>query len=244
MTPRAARSWLVIAALLVATAPGPVPASAQSMVPNRASAHSGGEPPWLKCGIQESLDVDFEGNGRPYFVEWRRCGPQRAEWRPDGKTIDYPAHYVTVTRNAPEAEPLVVFDNADEPSLLYIESIRRMRFTSDGRQQLAVVAGIYGTGAAWDLCALGMLDGQLDCWARPGWRLAIAPLMAADEGSWKSRLSVVADDLLLVEALIYDQTRDGNCCPSRGSIFVELRPGNGRFDVGRVWRVPPRKDAR
>jgi hypothetical protein len=68
--------------------------------------------------------------------------------------------------------------------------------------------------------------------------------MAADEGSWKSRLSVVADDLLLVEALIYDQARDGNCCPSRGSIFVELRPGNGRFDVGRVWRVPPRKETR
>jgi hypothetical protein len=35
-----------------------------------------------------------------------------------------------------------------------------------------------------------------------------------------------------------------DCCPSRGSIFVELRPGNGRFEIGRIWRVPPRKEPR
>jgi len=107
-----------------------------------------------------------------------------------------------------------------------------------------VITGIYGTGAAWELCALGLVDGRLVCWELPALRPAVAPLMAADEESWKSRLSAVTDDRLLIEAQVYDRIRDPNCCPSRGSIFVELRPGSGRFEIGRIWRVPPRKDTR
>ena len=54
----------------------------------------------------------------------------------------------------------------------------------------------------------------------------------------------LADDRLLVELLIYDRAHDANCCPSRGSIFVELRPGDGRFDLGRVWRGAPDEEPR
>jgi hypothetical protein len=140
--------------------------------------------------------------------------------------------------------PLVVFDNAADHSLTYIQSVRRMQFTGDGRQQFVVVTGIYGTGAAWDLCALGLINGTLTCWKLPDWGPAMAPLLAADEESWKSLLISVTDDRLLVEALIYDRNHDPNCCPGRGSIFVELRPGDGRFDLGRVWRVSPNQKTR
>jgi len=174
------------------------------------------------------------------------AAPQ-AEWKADGKTIDYPTHYypthyVTVARYAAAPTPLVVFDNATDHSLTYIQSVRRMQFTGDGRQQFVVVTGIYGTGAAWDLCALGLINGTLTCWKLPDWGPAMAPLLAADEESWKSLLISVTDDRLLVEALIYDRNHDPNCCPGRGSIFVELRPGDGRFDLGRVWRVSPSSD--
>ncbi|HYB69018.1 MAG TPA: hypothetical protein VEH80_00020 [Candidatus Bathyarchaeia archaeon] len=47
-----------------------------------------------------------------------------------------------------------------------------------------------------------------------------------------------------MELLIYDRAHDANCCPSRGSIFVELRPGDGRFDLGRVWRGAPDEEPR
>ncbi len=243
MTPRAALLLLLMLALLVTGGAGAGRAGAQSMQ-NRAPGYAAGDRPWLRCGIERALDVDFEGSGRPYRVEWRRCGPRQAEWKPDGKTIDYPSHFVTVTRDAASPTALVVFDNADEPGLSHIESVRPARFTRDGRQQLVVVEGIYGTGAAWQLCALGLVDGQLACWELPAWGPAIAPLMAADEESWKSLLRVVADDRLLVEAQIYDKAHDANCCPTRGSIFVELRPGNGRFEPSRVWRVPPERATR
>ncbi len=213
--PRAALLLLLMLALLVTGGTGAGGAGAQSMQ-NRAPGYAAGDRPWLRCGIERALDVD----------------------------IDYPSHYVTVTRDAASPAPLVVFDNADEPSLSHIESVRPARFTSDGRQQLVVVEGIYGTGAAWELCALGLVNGELACWELPGWGPAIAPLMAADEESWKSLLRVVADDRLLVEAQIYDKAHDANCCPTRGSIFVELRPGNGRFEPSRVWRVPPERATR
>lgn len=241
MTSRVLLLPMLAIALLVTSGAGAGRAGAESM-PNRAAEYAGGDRPWLRCGIEEALDVDFEGTGRPYHVEWRRCGPRQAEWKADGKTIDYPSHYVTVTRDAATPAPLVVFDNADEPGLSYIESVRSARFTGDGRQQLVVVEGIYGTGAAWELCALGLVNGRLACWELPAWGPAIAPLMAADEESWKSLLRVVADDRLLVEAQIYNRVHDANCCPTRGAIFVELRPGNGRFDIRQVWRVPPRKE--
>jgi len=212
--------------------------------PNRAAEYTADERPWLRCGIEQALDVDFEGTGRLYRAEWRRCGPRQAEWKADGKTIDYPTHYVTVARYAAAPTPLVVFDNAADRSLTYIQSVRRMQFTGDGRQQFVVVTGVYGTGAAWDLCVLGLINGTLTCWKLPDWGPAMAPLLAADEESWKSLLISVTDDRLLVEALIYDRNHDPNCCPGRGSIFVELRPGDGRFDLGRVWRVSPNQKTR
>ncbi|MFI5374504.1 MAG: hypothetical protein ACHQ8D_07725 [Candidatus Rokuibacteriota bacterium] len=172
--------------------------------PNRASEYAAGERPWLQCGLEQALDVDFEGTGRPYRAEWRRCGPSQVERKPDRNAFDYPTHYVTVTRNAAAPAPLFVFDNVAEPSLTYIRSVQRMQFTGDGRQQLAVVTGFYGTGAAWDLCALGLINGTLSCWKVPDWRPAIASLLAPDEESWKSLLISAANDRLLVQALIYD----------------------------------------
>ena len=243
MKPRAALLDLLVPALLLTGVAGVAPAAAQFM-PNRAPEYPAGERPWLQCAVEQSLDVDFEGAGEPYRVEWRRCGPRQAEWKPAAKTIDYPSHYVTVARDAASPAPLVVFDNTEDESTAYIQSVRTMQLTRDAREQLVIVEGIYGTGAAWDLCALGLVNGALACWEMPSWGPAIAPLMASDEESWKSLLISVADDRLLVEAQIYDRAHDANCCPSRGSIFVELRPADGRFDVGRVWRAAPEKGAR
>ena len=239
----AALGLLTFALVAASVVYAPDLASAQP-TPNRAPEYEAGERPWLRCGLEQALDVDFEGTGRFYWVEWRRCGPRQAEWKPDGRAIDYPTHYVTVTRDAGAAPALFVFDNAAEPGLTYIQTVRRMQLTGDGRQQLVVVTGFYGTGAAWDLCALGLINGTLTCWELPDWGPAMAPLLAADEESWKSLLISMADDRLLVEALIYDRNHDPNCCPSRGSIFVELRPGDGRFDLGRVRRVAPEKNTR
>jgi hypothetical protein len=216
-----------------------LPCAAAQSTPNRAAEYAFGERPWLQCGVEQTFEVDFEGTGRPYRAEWRRCGPRHAEWKPDRQTIDYPTHFVTVTRNAAAATPLAVFDNAGEPGLSYIQSVQRMQFTGDGRQQLAVVTGIYGTGAAWELCVLGLVGGTVACWELPNWGPSLASLMAPDEETRKTLLRSVADDRVLVEALIYDKNRDANCCPSRASIFVELRPANGRLVLGNAWRLPP-----
>jgi hypothetical protein len=229
----------VAAALLLAGGPGPATAGGP-VVPNRATDYAPADQPWLACGLERALDVRLDGPARPYHVEWRRCGPPQARWRPDGKTIEYPTHFVVVTRGA--GAPLAVFDNREEPELSYIESVRAMRFTADGREQLLVVSGIYGTGAAWELCALGLVKGALDCWDFPDLGPTTTPQLAADEEIWKSRLVTVANDRLLVEALVYDRNHDANCCPSRGSLFVELRPADGHFEPGRLWRVPGKAD--
>jgi hypothetical protein len=120
---------LLLPALLVV---GGAAAGLAQTMPNRASEYAAGAPPWLRYGIERALDVDFEGNDRPYRVEWRRCGPRRAEWSPDGK-ITYPSHYVVVTLDRASPTPLVVFDNADEPDTAHIESARTARFTRDRR---------------------------------------------------------------------------------------------------------------
>src|SRR5260370_5144827 len=49
--------------------------------PNRAAEYTADERPWLRCGIEQALDVDFEGTGRLYRAEWRRCGPPRRSGR-------------------------------------------------------------------------------------------------------------------------------------------------------------------
>lgn len=236
MSPRVALALALAGVLLLVGRPGVGPAGAQSM-PNRAAEYRGGEQPWLRCGVEQALDVDLDGPGRPYHAEWRRCGPRRAEWKPDGKTIDYPVHWVVVTEVG-TAAPAVVFDNHEEPGLTYIARVQTRRFTADGRRQLLVVGGVYGTGAGWDLCVLGRVRGSLACWALPDLGSVIAPLMAADEESWKSVLDTGSEDRVRVEALIYDRKRDPNCCPSRGSIFVELLPADGRLEPGRLWRAP------
>src|SRR5262245_3387200 len=227
-----------VVALIVTSVLWKSPRADAQSTPNRAAAYEAGQRPWLRCGVEHTFEVDFEGTGRPYHAEWRRCGPAQAQWKPDGKTIDYPTHYVTVLRQAAAPTALAVFDNAEEPGLTYIQSVRRARFTGDRREQLVVVTGIYGTGAAWELCALGLVNGRLVCWQLPSWSSAITSLMAADEQSWKSLLRSESDDRLLVEAQVYDKARDANCCPSRGSIFVELRPVDGGFVLGRIWRTP------
>src|SRR5260370_298151 len=43
--------------------------------PNRAAEYTADERPRLRCGVEQALDVDFEGTGRLYRAEWRRCGP-------------------------------------------------------------------------------------------------------------------------------------------------------------------------
>src|SRR5260370_34336628 len=114
--------------------------------PNRAAEYTADERPWRRGGIEQALDVDFEGTGRLYRAEWRRCGPRQAEGEGDGKTIDYPTHYVTVARDAAAATPLVVFDNAADRNLTYIQSVRRLQFTRDGRRQFLGVPGGDGNG--------------------------------------------------------------------------------------------------
>ena len=226
---------VVLAAVLrLVGSPGSA-AAGGPVVPNRAADYAADERPWRACGLAQALAVGLDGPARPYHVEWRRCGPPEARWASDGKTIDYPIHFVVVARDA--GPPLAVFDNRDEPALSHIASVRVMRFTADGREQLLVVSNIYGTGAAWELCALGRVDGALGCWEFPDLGPTTKPHLAADEEIWKSRLVAVADDRLVVEALIYDRHHDANCCPSRGSLFIELRPADGRFDPGRLWRV-------
>jgi hypothetical protein len=229
----------LVAVLSLAAGPGLGAARAQ-VTPNRAVDYGAGDRPWRVCGLAQALEVGLDGPARPYHVEWRRCGPPQARWASDGKTIDYPTHFVVVTRDA--GPPVAVFDNREEPEMSYVESVRAMRFTVDGREQLLVVSGIYGTGAAWELCAFGRVGLALDCWAFPDLGPAMRPYLAADEEIWKSRLVAVADDRLLVEGLIYDRNHDANCCPSRGSLFVELRPADGRFEPGRLWRASGKAD--
>lgn len=229
----------LLAASCLAVGSGLAPARAQ-VTPNRAADYAADDRPWSVCALAQALEVGLDGPARPYHVEWRRCGPPQARWAPDGKTIDYPTHFVVVTRDA--GPPVAVFDNREEPELSYVASVRAMRFTADGREQLLVVSGIYGTGAAWELCAFGRVGLVLDCWAFPDLGPITKPHLAADEEIWKSRLAAVADDRLLVEALVYDRNHDANCCPSRGSLFVELRPAAGRFEPGRLWRASGKAD--
>lgn len=232
MSPRGA--FVLAAALCLAGGPGLATARAQ-VVPNRVTDYADTDRPWTVCDLEQALEVDLDGPARPYHVEWRRCGPRQARWAADGKTIEYPTHFVVVRRDADP--PAAIFDNRTEPELSYIQSVRAMRFTGDGREQLLVVSGIYGTGAAWELCALGRVGATLDCWEFPDLGPVMSPHLAADEEVWKSRLVAVADDHLLVEALVYDRNHDPNCCPSRGSLFIELRPADGRFELGRLWRA-------
>src|SRR5262249_4163102 len=120
MTGRARAQATRIVTVVVSMLIGATGAAPGQPTPNRIAEYASGERPWLQCGVEQTLEVDFEGTARPYHVEWRRCGPRQAEWKPD-RTIDYPIHYVTVTRSAASAKPLFVFDNATEPGLTYIE---------------------------------------------------------------------------------------------------------------------------
>jgi len=210
----------------------------EAFMPNRAAVHRDARP-WSECERRVALDVDFEGDGRPHRAEWWRCGPPEARWNDTRSRLEYPVDYLVVYRRAGDRQPRIVFDNAEEPGISHIAEVRRIDFGRDGLQELFVVNGIYGTGAAWRMCALGWVGARLACADVDDYAAAVAASLAPDESLNKALLREIAEERVVVEVLIAARG-DPNCCPSRGSVLVDLLARPGRFATGALERRPPR----
>lgn len=197
---------------------GPVPAPAQT---HSVKAIADKTPE--NCYYLRYFPVLFRGPSEPYWVEWDLCP----------KDSDPPENYVKVETGS--ADHAYNFGPADE-----IQQLDRLDLVSDGTEQLLWVNREQGSGSYIDWCVLGWVKDRLRCWDAPSIddiERTAERLLEKDEGfgskGWA--LKVQNRKLLLGHGIYH--SGEGNCCPSRGGVFVELTPKQASFEITRMWRT-------
>ena len=176
-------------------------------------------PPIQGDVIRYSL-VRFRADEEPYEIEWSLCHDEGSP----------PQNHIKIERNPNEG--IYKFGPADE-----ISRLERMDFDNDGNEELLYVSTSAGTGDYIDWCVLGQTKDKLKCWTVPDVKVPSQKLLKTDEDfcckDWS--LKITAGNIVLGRGIYHKG--DGNCCPSRGGVFVELAPRYGAFRVLKVWRT-------
>jgi len=170
------------------------------------------------CNFIRYSPVRVRADEEPYGMEWDLCYAE-----------DSPQHYVKIERKT--GAIAYAFEPADE-----ISQLERMDFDNDGNEELLYVSTASGTGNDLEWCVLGWINDGLKCWEVPDVRMPSEKLLKNDEDfcckDWS--LKVTAGNIVLGRGIY--RKGEGNCCPSRGGVFVELVPQDGEFRIAKVWR--------
>lgn len=198
------------------------------------------------CPDSVTWIVAFGGPGAGSRVEWRRCRAEPVagtDTTTDG--MGPGERHVLLVRSGPATtDPVVLaWDNVEEPGLSFLDRIGPVDPDGDGAQELAIWAGLSGTGAIRAWCILGRDASGFHCWPWPDVTALVQQRLGAGEMTWKGLLA--AEDpmvalrpggRLTLRTGIYRQG-DGNCCPSGGEIRLRFTPGRGRMELEDVTRT-------
>jgi hypothetical protein len=178
-------------------------------------------------------------------AEWRRCGSQGGAF--SGDSIVWPLHFLLLRRDtAPTSPPIFAFSNAVEPGSAGLDTVLAIDFDGDHTDELFYLNRICGTGAAFESCALAVTVGRLRCWSGPDFTVPPGVLQKSEtlfkgwipvaggpgKGERAGVLTLAPGGGLWYFTPVYREG-DPNCCSSAGaSLWLEARPGAGRFATG------------
>lgn len=190
------------------------------------------------CPDSVAWTVAFGGPGTGNRVEWRRClavALPGQDTTADG--MGPGERHVLLVREGPSgADPVVLaWDNIEEPGLTFLDRVGPVNPDGDGAAELAIWAGLYGTGSGRAWCVLGARPDGFFCWPWPDPGALAAPRLGPD-GQIRKGWIATDDPLvalrpggtLTLSTGIY-RPGDGNCCPSGGEIRLSFRPGERRM---------------
>lgn len=208
----------------------PAPPAALS-VPRRPSP----SPPPLNgaidCPVKRQWTARLMADRAPFRAQWLECRPRR--------TLDVPPQQIALWQPGVTALAWGL-ENTDGENRLLIEKADSVDFDADGLQEILVVMRHEGTGAFTEWCLAGRKGTGIGCWDNPELEAPAARLLGPDEdfGARGWQLRVLPRGLRL-ERTIYHTGVDPNCCPSRGTVVVELAPRAGKLEISAMTRRPP-----
>jgi hypothetical protein len=222
----------------------------ESMAPDSLRACLGaGDFAARACPVVQSWRVR-QSDGFTREAEWRRCGPQGGAFV--GDSIVWPGQFLVLRQDSlASSRAVYLFSNTVEPGVSGLDTVVVLDLDGDGIDELLFVNQIYGTGAAYELCALTVVAGRLRCWSGPdfpnqaaflaagevffkGWGQTLGP-PGTEMDSTRSRY--LTGKSLWFTRQVYHEG-DANCCPSaNASLWLEALPRKGKFERGLVLRT-------
>jgi hypothetical protein len=189
-----------------------------------------------------------QADGVVRAAEWRQCGTTGGEWI--GDSAVYPLHYLLLHGDSTVESPLIFgYANSEEPGVSGLDTVTVQDLDGDGTDEIMTVEQIYGTGAAFEVCALAVVGTRLRCWSgpkdslpqgtlRPGEQLFKGWIPVAggpDAGS--GGFTVHPDHSYWVSTPVYREG-DANCCPGAGaSLYAQVLARDAAFRDGLLLRV-------
>lgn len=164
--------------------------------------------------------------GRQNEIDWQICR-DRDKGSPSSQIVH-------VRDGSNEERDLWTFGPAD-----FFQQLTIVDLLGDGRQELLEVEESSGTGHYIEWAVLGWTSSGLRCWRMPNVEQAANKLLRSDEdfGYKGWTLKLISGHIVIAEG-IYHKGIDGNCCPSRGAVFLELAPEHGdTFSIAKAWRT-------
>ncbi len=199
------------------------------------------------CPVKANWKVR-QADGVVRVAEWRQCGTSGGEWI--GDSAVYPLHYVLLRRDSTAESPLIFgTSNAAEPGVSGLDTVTVEDLDGDGSDEIMTVEQIYGTGAAFDYCALAVAGGRLRCWSgprdslpegalRPGERFFKGWIpVAGGPDAGRGGFTLQPDHSYWMFTPLYREG-DANCCPGAGaSLYAQVRAEGAAFHDGLLLRV-------
>jgi hypothetical protein len=167
----------------------------------------------------------------------------------EGDSIAWPVHFLQIHRDTASTAPLIFsYSNLEDPGVSGLDTALAVDLDGDGSTELFVVNRIYGTGAAFEECALTVEAGAIRCWSGPEFPAQDKVLQAGevlmkgwgrDLGGPGVNREEAGPQFAPGKSLWYRNsvyhTGDPNCCPSaNATLWVQAIPRNGHFETG-LW---------
>jgi hypothetical protein len=186
----------------------------------------------IDCPVKREWTVRVMGDRAPFRAQWRECKPRRA--------LEVPPQQIALWQPGVSALAWAL-ENTDGEDRLLIEKAVTVDLDADGQQEILIVMRHEGTGAFTEWCLAGRKGGAIGCWDSPDLEAPAKKLLGSDEAfggsGWRLRALRRA---LRLERSVYHEGVDPNCCPTRGSVVVRLRPAaGGRLAIAAVTRRAP-----
>jgi hypothetical protein len=196
------------------------------------------------CPLTQEWSVDFAGNGSPYRVERRHCNAQqlsgfdvpKSQWI-QNEQLEMGYDFLLVLK--PSLNELA-HGELEEGAYSSVEPIRL-----ENREYLALNGQIWGTSGDHEWCLLAQRgDGQFPCWHEQKGDLNnyLRTSLRSHESAKAGWTIAGKDGRVFMESDV-EAPGDANCCPSRGTIQVDLTPKDGVLHWSKVTRLASDNDS-